>query len=98
MVMAESRWEFGFEGAGMAIGLVGGGYSMKSTNVDFKHRDSKQPLLSIAMHTPSRSAARVWKETIQHTKRMNLVIEFEPLPVFDEDGNLIVHQWQDWKD
>ncbi|KAG8160938.1 hypothetical protein KVR01_009202 [Diaporthe batatas] len=98
VIMIESQPEFGFEGVGMSIRFLTPDVSIKLSKISLRRRNIKRPALTVAMHTPSRSAVRVWREAIEHTKKMSMVVEFKPLPRFDEDGNLVFLPFQDWKD
>lgn len=62
------------------------------------HQHTESHRLLVCYHTPSRSTVRVWQEAFQYTKRMNLAVEFQPAPSFDENGNVIFADWKAWKD
>lgn len=54
--------------------------------------------LSVKLHTPSSSAVTVWEQALLHTKRLQLAVEFQPAPTFDEDGEKMEEKWQEWEE
>jgi hypothetical protein len=60
--------------------------------------DTEKHQLLVFYHTPSRPTVRVWHEAFQHTKHMNLAVEFQPAPRNDENGNVKFSDWKAWKE